>query len=97
MHELLLSSNVRIAYEHSSSDRDNASVPERELLGFIRAVTELLGPSSTGALTEIWLNELACMDCTPGPGGPDWRMVSLAASTSLASQLIASQLRGPSD
>lgn len=97
MHELQLSSNDGIAYRHSPSDGDSVSVPERELLDFIRAVTELLGPSSTSVLTEIWLNELACMDCAPGPSRPDWRMVSLAASTSLAGQLIASQLRGLSD
>lgn len=97
MHELQLSSNNGIGYKHSPRDGDSVSVPERELLDFIRAVTELLGPSSTRALTEIWLNELACMECTPGPGSPDWRMVSLAASTSLAGQLIALQLRGLSD
>jgi hypothetical protein len=97
MPELRLISNDGVGYKYSPRDDENVSAPERELLDFIRAVTELLGPSTTRVLTEIWLNEVACMDCTPGPGSLDWRMVSLAASTKLASQLIASQLRGLSD
>jgi glyoxylase-like metal-dependent hydrolase (beta-lactamase superfamily II) len=52
----------------------------------------LAGPGSTRALTELWLYELACMDCVPEPNGGDWRTVSLAASTKLASKLIALQL-----
>jgi hypothetical protein len=97
MPELRLSVNHGIDDECSPRDAGGASVPERELLDFIRTVTKLLGPSSTRVLTEIWLDEVACMDCTPVPGSLDWRMVSLAASTKLASQLIASQLRGLSD
>ena len=94
MPEVRMSSNDAIATEHPPRDGENVSVPERELLGFIRAVTEFLGPSTTSVLTEIWLDELACMDCTPGPSSLDWRKVSVAASTNLASRLIASQLRG---
>lgn len=92
-----LSSNDRVGYHYVPRDSENISVPERELLEFIRAVTEMLGPSIASALTEIWLNEVACMDCTPGPRSLDWRKVSMAASTKLASQLIASQLRSLSD
>jgi hypothetical protein len=97
MRELPLRSDDSVSYELSQPDGESVSAPKRELLSFIRAVTELLGPSTAGVLTEIWLNEVACMDCTPRPGSLDWRMVSLAASTKLASQLIASQLRGLSD
>jgi hypothetical protein len=68
------------------------SEPERELLSFINSVGELIGPGSTRILTEIWLNELACMDCLPQPISKDWRIVSLRASASLANKLIASQL-----
>lgn len=95
MPELRVSCNDGVGYEYSTRDGKNVSVPERELLDFIHAVTELLGPSITGVLTEIWLNEVACMECAPGPGGLDWRMVSMAASTTLAGRLIASQF--PSD
>jgi hypothetical protein len=68
------------------------SEPERELLSFINSVGELIGPGSTGTLTDIWLDELACMDCIPEPASNGWRIVSLRASASLASKLIASQL-----
>jgi hypothetical protein len=68
------------------------SEPERELLSFIHSIGELLGPGSTRTLTDIWLDELACMDCTPHTTGKGWRIVSLRASASLASKLIASQL-----
>jgi hypothetical protein len=92
MPELRLIANRGIGYQYSPQDGEKISAPERELRDFIRAVTELFGPCMTGVLTEIWLNEVACMDCTPGSGSFDWRIVSLAASTNLASQLIASQL-----
>lgn len=71
----------------------DTSTPERELLGFIDPVARLIGLDSTRVLTEIWLDELACMDCMPEPDSKDWRIVSLAASTKLASKLIALQLR----
>ena len=67
------------------------SEPERELLSFISSVGELIGPGLTRTLTEIWLDELACMDCIPEPASKDWRIVSLRASASLASKLIVSQ------
>ena len=79
----------------ASADRENSgavSEPESELLSFINSVGELLGPSSTRTLTEVWLDELACMDCIPEPVSKGWRIVSLRASASLASKLIASQL-----
>ncbi len=76
------------------SDR-SLSEPRRELCAFIRSMTSLIGPDADKSLTELWLDELACMDCIPGPQGLDWRSVSLAASMKLASRVIASQLSGP--
>jgi hypothetical protein len=79
----------------ASAGRGNSgdiSEPERELVSFINSVGELIGPGSIRTLTEIWLDELACMDCIPEPIGKGWRIVSLRASASLASKLIASQL-----
>lgn len=78
---------------HPSGEGGVASAPERELLNFIDSVAMLIGQGSTRTLTELWLDELACMDCVPDPNGTDWRMVSLAASARLASRLIALQLR----
>ena len=69
------------------------SAPERELLNFIDSVARLIGPASTHTLTELWLDELACMDCISEPNSRDWRMVSLAASARLANKLMLLQLR----
>jgi hypothetical protein len=77
----------------STQDGGASSAPERELLNFIDSVAMLIGPASTHILTEIWLDELACMDCIPEPNSSDWRMVSLAASARLASKLMSLQHR----
>ena len=73
-------------------DNGVMSEPERELLSFINSVGRLIGPGSSRTLTEVWLDELACMDCIPEPNSKRWRIVSLRASASLASKLITSQL-----
>lgn len=73
-------------------DDEGTSAPERELLNFIDSVTVLIGPDSTHFLADLWLNELACMDCIPEPNSKDWRMVSLAASARLASRLMSLQI-----
>jgi hypothetical protein len=72
----------------ASPKQEPASVAERELLIFIDAVLELIGPESQRILSEIWLDELACMDRIPEPSSPDWRWVTLAASRRLAMRLI---------
>jgi hypothetical protein len=77
----------------SFGDGRAKSAPELELLNFIDSVAMLVGPGSTRTLTEIWLDELACMDCIPEPNSSDWRMVSLAASARLASKLMSLQFR----
>lgn len=69
-----------------------ASAPERELHSFIDSVAKLIGLDSTRVLTEIWLDELACLDCAPEPDSNNWRVVSFAASTKLATKLIDLQL-----
>jgi len=64
------------------------SLPERELLGFINTVSEMIGPEANGLLREIWLDELACMDCMPEPSSSEWHLVTLAAFRRLAMRLI---------
>jgi hypothetical protein len=81
---------------HSTIGDESLSEPERELRGFIHSMTSLIGPGADNSLTELWLDELACMDYIHGPHGRDWRSISLAASVKLASRVIASQLSGPS-
>lgn len=92
MHERRLSQDLERFDGCSMSDGEMLSVPKRELLDFIDTVVNMVGPGATGYLTEIWLNELACMDYLPSPTSPAWRLVSLAASARLASHLIAVQL-----
>lgn len=70
--------------EHQSS----VSVPERELLDFVAAVTDLFGSEQSVFLREIWLDELASMDTMPEPASPDWTLVTVAAWGRLAQTLI---------
>lgn len=72
------------------------SAPHRELHQFISAVDDLiLRSSSAYFLTEIWLDELAQMDCTSSSTDRNWRVVSLLASKRLMRLLVESQLRDP--
>ena len=64
------------------------SVPERELLGFVNAVTELLGAQQASVLTEIWLDELASLEAMPEPTSMQWRLVTLGAWARLARRLL---------
>jgi hypothetical protein len=68
--------------------RNLVSMPERELLGFVTVVTDLLGANQTDFLREIWLDQLASMETMPGPSSPDWRLVTQAAWVRLAGRLI---------
>jgi hypothetical protein len=94
-------SELRLTHGHEwaesvSKIRDEClSEPERELRGFIHSMASLVGPGADQSLTELWLDELACMDCIPDPHSAAWRSVSLAASVKLASRMIASLLSGP--
>jgi hypothetical protein len=94
-------SEFRLIQSHESIEeapaiaRKDISEPERELNSFISSMTSLIGPGASGSLTEVWLDELTCMECTPGSEHFSWRSVSLSASMKLASQVIASQLSGP--
>jgi hypothetical protein len=80
------------AESHLTISDESLSEPERELRAFIHSMASLVGPTADKSLTELWLDELAGMDCIPGPDSPDWQSVSLAASVNLASRVIASQL-----
>ena len=68
--------------------RQPASVPERELLGFVNAVTDLLGSGQTRFVADVWLDEVASMDTLPEPTSTEWRAVTLAAWGRLAQRLI---------
>lgn len=75
-------------------DHGRISEPERELYNFINSMASLIGPGASWSLTDLWLDELACMERIPGSESFNWRSVSLSASVKLASQVVASQLSG---
>jgi hypothetical protein len=76
-------------------DRKPHFEPERELNSFINSMASLIGPGGSRALTHLWLDELAWMECMPGSESFNWRSVSLSASMKLANRVIASQLSDP--
>jgi hypothetical protein len=77
-----------------ASGRGLLSVPERELNSFINSMTSMVGPGASGSLTELWLDEVACLACIHDSENFNWRSVSVSASMKLASRVIASQLSG---
>jgi len=64
------------------------TVAERELRSFVGSVIDLLGAEGTKVLEDIWLDELAELERTPEPTSPQWRLVSIAASSRLAVRLM---------
>jgi hypothetical protein len=88
MHELQPGIGSGHGSTRSTVDSPSVSLPERELLGFIHSVRDLVGTGETCLLTELWLDELASMARTPEPTSPEWRLVSLGASARLARHLI---------
>jgi len=94
MSELRLIPGPMSIETHDGIGRDAVSEPERELNRFIDSMTSLIGPGLSRSLTELWLDELACMECIRGSEGFNWRSVSVSASARLASLVIASQLSG---
>ena len=64
------------------------TVAERELRSFVGSVIDLLGLEGAKLLEDIWLDELAELERTPEPTSPQWRLVSIAASSRLAVRLI---------
>jgi hypothetical protein len=91
MSELTLIPSNRSIQKPRATGNERGSEAECELKSFINSMTSLVGTNASGSLTELWLNELACMECNPGSGSFSWRSVSLSASSKLAGRVIASQ------
>ena len=94
MSELRLIQSKESIERAAAIEQKSISEPERELNIFINSMASLIGPEASRSLTELWLDELACMECIPGSESFDWRSVSVSASVKLASRVIASQLSG---
>lgn len=77
--------------ERAAAIAEPVSTAERELNSFVNAMANLFGADISRCLTEMWLNELACMECVPGSEDFNWRSVSLSASVKLANRVISSQ------
>ncbi len=96
MSELRLIPSYQSIKLEPASDRESISEPERELNNFIDSMISLVGAGASRSLTELWLDELACMEWIPGSDSFNWRLVSASASVKLAGRVIGSQLSGPS-
>jgi len=92
MSELRLIPSEESIEKETAIDRTPLSEPERELSSFVNSMASLIGPGASRALTDLWLDELACMECIPGSESFNWRSVSLSASVKLASRVVSSQL-----
>ena len=90
MHE----TQTRVVDEHTNSDGPTfanlMTMAERELRGFISAVTELFGSEQARLAAEEWLDELLVMEALPGLTSRDWRLITIAASARLANRVNAS-------
>ena len=95
MSELRLIPNEESIEIAPAIDRESVSEPERELNSFVNSMASLIGPGTAGSLTDLWLDEVACMECIPGSESFHWRSVSQSASVKLANRVIASQLSVP--
>ena len=81
--------NLALRQRESTAGCEQAiSLAERELRSFVGSVIDLLGSEGAKVLEDIWLDELAEMERTPEPTSPQWRLVSIAASSRLAGRLM---------
>ena len=88
MSELRLIASEESIEKGTAIDCKPLSEPGRELSSFINSMASLIGPGASRALTDLWLDELACLECIPGSAGFNWRSVSLSALVKLASRVI---------
>ena len=70
---------------------DLATMAERELSAFFRAVTELFGSEQAELSAEDWLQELIEVDDLPA-STREWRLITTKVLTRLASRVSASSL-----
>jgi len=95
MHELQrILANGRTIDENPNGNNPMTTA-EREFMAFTRAVADLFGPEYAPSSAEDWLNEVASMECLPGPTSPESRLVTVAALARLAIRMTVA-LRCPS-
>ena len=90
MHEIQrILANGRIIDENQNCS-NLVTMAERQFVAFTRAATELFGPEYAQSSAEDWLNEVASMECLPGPTSVEWRLVTVAALARLAIRMSVS-------
>ena len=62
-------------------------IAERELAAFYTAVLEAYGPEEAKAAARNWIESLDAVDCCADGGLSDWRPVTIAAASCLASRI----------
>jgi hypothetical protein len=70
---------------------DLATMAERELSAYFRAVAELFGPEQAELSAEDWLHEFTAIDSLPA-STRELRRITAKASTRLAGRVNASSL-----
>jgi len=66
---------------------------ERELGAFMKAVTDSFGPKEGRLAAEDWLELLDSREELAGPSADDWRSITIAAASRLATRLNAASVR----
>jgi hypothetical protein len=66
---------------------DQLHLAERELSAFVAAVRASYGPEEAELSAEDWIEESELMDSSPRSEVRNWRAVTIAASTRLASRV----------
>ena len=65
----------------------------RELGAFMKAVTDSFGPKEGRLAAEDWLQVLDSREELPGTSADDWRSITIAAASRLATRLNAASVR----
>ncbi|HWC16711.1 MAG TPA: hypothetical protein VG498_06835 [Terriglobales bacterium] len=74
---------------------EQTHLAEREFSCFIAAVAQLCGQEQARLSEMDWLDEADSMDAPPFSTERDWRAVTIAASTRLASRFAVALTRQP--
>jgi hypothetical protein len=87
--------NQLAGYERSKNSNhpcpDLMTMAERELSALFNAIAQLFGREQAELSAEEWLHELIDVDGLP-TSARDWRLLTLNATTRLASRVDASSL-----
>jgi len=67
-------------------EADLLSLAEKELAAFARAVCEMFGPEHVRQSVQDWIEELELSDWPRDKHAPNWRHVTVAAASRLASR-----------